>query len=296
MEVAQLIQDSIKEFANTNPLNIMSQVDNHRIYDGPLVQFADGDDPIFTEYKTIIDSRHLTPREVLAKSFGRNPHDFLNVSVISWILPITSRTRESNRRRKQTPSRRWGYTRTYRGLFLKALRECIVELVSDMGYLAVAPLAAPYYKKNLEEGVMVSNWSERHVAYAAGLGTFSLTGALITEKGMAVRCDSIVTDLALPVNPRTTQDPFSNCLFYVNGSCKVCVQRCPSGALSEKGLNKKICWDYININLVPLREVYGVERTGCGLCQTGVPCEFRNPVRNKGKTVNQTRVVNVRHT
>jgi epoxyqueuosine reductase QueG len=178
---------------------------------------------------------------------------------------------------------------------LKSLREYVVKLVSDMEFLAVAPLAESYYRKNLEEGVMVSNWSERHVAYAAGLGTFSLTGALITERGMAVRCDSVVTDLALPSSPRTARDPFSNCLFYVNGSCKVCVQRCPSGAVSAKGLNKKICLDYINIDLVPLREVYGVEKTGCGLCQTGVPCEFRNPVSNKGKTVNQKRIVNVQH-
>ena len=278
MDTSQLIQERIKDFVNTSPLNRI-MVDNHRIYDEPLVQFADGDNPIFTEYKTIIEPRHLTPREALARSFGKNPEDFLNVSVISWILPVTSLTREANRRRKRTPARRWGYTRTYRGPFLKTLREYVVKLVSDMGYLAVAPLAEPYYKKNLDEGAMVSNWSERHVAYAAGLGTFSLTGALITERGMAVRCDSVVTDLALPASPRTTQNPFSNCLFYVNGGCKICVRRCPSGALSEKGLNKKTCYDYINIDLVPLREVYGVENTGCGLCQTGVPCEFRNPVR-----------------
>ena len=111
MDTSQLIQERIKDFVNTSPLNRI-MVDNHRIYDEPLVQFADGDNPIFTEYKTIIEPRHLTPREALARSFGKNPEDFLNVSVISWILPVTSLTREANRRRKRTPARRWGYTRT----------------------------------------------------------------------------------------------------------------------------------------------------------------------------------------
>ena len=35
-----------------------------------------------------------------------------------------------------------------------------------------------------------SAWSERHAAYVAGLGTFSLTRALISERGMAGRYGS----------------------------------------------------------------------------------------------------------
>jgi len=35
-----------------------------------------------------------------------------------------------------------------------------------------------------------SSWSERHAAYAAGLGTFSLNDALITPKGIAHRLGS----------------------------------------------------------------------------------------------------------
>ncbi|MFC1909631.1 epoxyqueuosine reductase [Chloroflexota bacterium] len=278
-ETAKLIEDSIRGFVTTSPLNSMTQLDNHRYFDEPLVQFADGDDPIFTEYKTVIDPSHLTPREALAQAFGERPEDTSSrISVISWILPITSRTRESNRRRTKTPSRRWAHTRFYGEQFNDALREYAVKLVTDMGHRAVAPPMQPYFKVVREE-VFFSNWSERHAAYAAGLGTFSLTDALITERGTAHRCGSIITDLVLPASPRTARDHHANCRFYADGSCKICVTRCPSGALSEQGHDKVKCRDYLT-GLEALKEEYGVKITGCGFCQTKVPCEFRNPVKN----------------
>jgi len=42
-----------------------------------------------------------------------------------------------------------------------------------------------------------SNWSERHIAYAAGMGTFSLNDAFITEKGIAIKLLSVVTELEI---------------------------------------------------------------------------------------------------
>lgn len=44
-----------------------------------------------------------------------------------------------------------------------------------------------------------SSWSERHVAYAAGLGNFGLNGCLITSLGTSVRFASLVTSLPLEV-------------------------------------------------------------------------------------------------
>jgi len=49
---------------------------------------------------------------------------------------------------------------------------------------------------NLSDG-LASNWSQRHIAYAAGLGTFSLSDGFITPKGIAMRCGSVVCDAAL---------------------------------------------------------------------------------------------------
>ncbi len=72
-EPAQFIEQAIKVFAKTSPANQMPPMKDYNIFDEPLVRFADGDDPIFTEYKTIIATIHLTPREALAKAYNKPP-------------------------------------------------------------------------------------------------------------------------------------------------------------------------------------------------------------------------------
>lgn len=36
---------------------------NDHYYDEPIIKFASADDPLFEEYKKIIDNDHLTPSE-----------------------------------------------------------------------------------------------------------------------------------------------------------------------------------------------------------------------------------------
>jgi len=80
-----------------------------------------------------------------------------------------------------------------------------VSLLEGLGYQAVAPELADFFKlKNLPGGY-VTNWSQRHIAYAAGLGTFSLNDGFITTKGMAMRCGSVVTDALIPPSPEYTR-------------------------------------------------------------------------------------------
>ncbi len=291
-ETAQFIEEKIKAFVCTSPLNRLPFLEDYIIYDEPLVKFADGDDPIFTEYKTIIAPTHLTPSEALAKAYDKNPEDMLmRLSVISWILPITEKTRESNRSETLTPSRLWSHTRWYGEKLNEALRKYVVEFLTDKGYLAVAPFSQPYFKieyDHINEKGYFSNWSERHIAYAAGHGTFSLSDGFITERGIAHRCGSVVTDLVLPASPRTAKGPYSNCLFYVDVSCRACIARCPAGAISEEGHDKIKCRAYlrsIGYSAAMLKEGYDNEKSvaGCGLCQTKVPCEFKNPTEKLKK-------------
>ncbi|MFH1087581.1 MAG: epoxyqueuosine reductase [Chloroflexota bacterium] len=283
-EAAQFISNDIKAFVSTSPANHMAASPGHPIFDEPLVQFADAEDPIFTEFKSIINPAHLTPQEALAQALGKRPSEVpARLSVISWILPISATIRESNRARKLTPSRLWSHSRWYGEKFGDALRSHVVAVLTGMGYSAAAPMSQPYFHieyKNIDERGYYSNWSERHMAYAAGLGTFSLSDGLITELGVAHRCGSVVTDLGLPASPRTARTPHSNCLFYVNHKCNVCVSRCPGDAISEQGHDKARCHQYIGTRLHRLLQKYEVGTVGCGLCQTKVPCESHNPAKN----------------
>ena len=281
---ASFIANEIRSFVSQSPWNHMPTPDKDIIFAEPLVQFADGDDPIFSEYKEIIDETHLTPREALAQSYEKNPADMpAHLSVISWILPITERTRKSNRMQQHTPSELWIYTRWHGEKFNVAVREHVVNHLREMGCLATAPMLTPSFKMMTGDKGLFSNWSERHIAYAAGLGTFGLSDGFITEKGIAHRCGSVVTDLELPASPRTAAEPYANCLFYAGEKCGKCIVRCPAGAITEKGHDKVKCLDYARTELNYLREKYNARHIGCGLCQTKVPCEAVNPTRNLKK-------------
>ena len=142
-----LIEKEIKDFAATSELNLMPETDHASIFDQPLVRFADGYDPLFTQYKSIIASTHLTPIEALAKTNNKNPEDLkAPISVISWILPITEKTRQSVREETQFPTRLWAYTRWYGEKFNDALRRYLVGFLAGKEYLATAPAIEPYFK------------------------------------------------------------------------------------------------------------------------------------------------------
>lgn len=286
---ARFIELKMKEFVRTSLNNRLSFLNNYIMWDEPLVKFADGDDPIFTEYKSIIALTHLTPREALAKAYNKGPEDMpARLSVISWILPAMEETRKSNRAETRVPSRLWSHTRWYGGKFNNELRVYVVEILTGMGYLATAPMLQPYFEIYTNEKGRYSNWSERHIAYAAGQGTFSLSDGFITEHGIAHRCGSVVTSLVLPTDSRTDKSPYSNCLFYVGVNCQACIKRCPAGAITEKGHDKIKCRQYlldIGYNVEKLKDSYDNDKSvaGCGLCQTKVPCEFQNPVKQLKK-------------
>ncbi len=284
-KLAAYIADETRKFTIESSANRMPGSESEVMFDLPLVHFADGDDPIFREFKRIIDDSHLTPREALAQVYEKSSVDLSeHISVISWILPITEETRIANSRQTRVPSRTWSHTRWFGEQFNDSLRNHLVAILKGMGYLAVAPAQSPILKVTANEQGLFSNWSERHIAYAAGLGTFSLSDGFITERGIAHRCGSVVTSLDLPANLRNASGPYDNCLHHFDNSCGFCITRCPAGAISEYGHDKVKCLQYLKkIGYSPSQfiEEYDLETSvaGCGLCQTGVSCEFKNPVR-----------------
>ncbi len=251
--------------------------EGERYFDEPLVGFASAEDPLFAEYKRIIGSFHRMPASFLATEPGVSA--MAQGTVICWILPVTRATRESNRKERMWPSREWAYTRNYGEKFNSLLRRHVVAFLSGRGHRAIAPQLSPGWMRIEDTPVGVaSTWSERHAAYAAGLGTFSLNDGLITERGIAHRCGSVITDLVLPPTKRSATDSRGNCLLYREGSCGICIDRCPAGALSREGHDKLKCSDYVHGEIPrAVGERFQVAEPGCGLCQTMVPCEGMIP-------------------
>ncbi|MFH0863383.1 MAG: epoxyqueuosine reductase [Candidatus Altiarchaeota archaeon] len=271
------LRAEITAFVAGDAGNMMPGFQGERIFDEPVIGFADARDGIFQDYKRIIGGFHSTPLEWLGKTYPGERFD--SGSVICWALPITEATRISNREEMGYPSRRWALTKLYGERFNQLLRHRVVKLLTRDGFKAVASAASDRFETLFDDNVgRASNWSERHAAYAAGLGTFSLSDGFITEKGIAVRIGSAITDMKLKPNGRRFKDHRENCLFFQAEKCVACAGRCPAGAITEKGHDKVKCREYVNGAASEYAlERYGLKTAACGLCQCGVPCESKIP-------------------
>jgi epoxyqueuosine reductase QueG len=174
---------------------------------------------------------------------------------------------------KVRPSERWAHTRLFGEEFNQKLQGHIVTLLEKEGRIAVAPGKEKNLSRMLvdEKVGFASTWSQRHVAFAAGLGSFGLSDALITAAGKAHRVGTVVVDRALE-SPQRTDEVYRDCLAHRGLECRSCMKRCPADAITEDGHDKARCAEFVLKQMPVIKEEYGIDIYGCGLCQTGVPC------------------------
>lgn len=257
---------------------------NVPVFDEPDVRIAAADDHVIKELKNVIGDFHWSPDEAL----GRVYKDSSAASVISWCLPVNEAARKANRKETWFPSRQWAWTRTFGEHMNDRMRKGLAEWLTASGYPSCAPALLPDFGFIEDSPVgIASPWSERHYAWAAGHGTFGISGGLITRRGIAHRLGSVVTSLKLEPDTREYgDDPFSWCLRSAAAAagkeaCGVCTKRCPVGSIGNSNAerDKEPCNEHdmvrISAQYGKLYEWEGVY--GCGLCQTKVPCEFKKP-------------------
>ncbi len=238
-----------------------------RMYDSPVIGFGPADDPLFEQYKKpgIIGPWHMSPEEWLPGA----------KTVISFFFPMSEEVRKSNRTEKEHGSVLWSYARIEGQDFIASYMKAVEAWFRENGSRACVPSYDPRWSalfggkgidgyKEIDERTYGSRWSERHAAYVAGLGTFGLSKGLITRKGIAGRFGSVITDAFFESDPR----PYTGIYDYCIG-CGACAARCPAGAIDpETGKDHVKCHACVSASRAALAPRYG-----CGLCQTGVPCE-----------------------
>jgi epoxyqueuosine reductase len=291
------VETVIKEYVANSPANRLPAYDNEPLADEPLIGFADGNDPLFQEFKKkqIIGPFHFTPEEALStylkrqkkKEGDKKPS---SLSVVSIVFTATKKTRLSSRSETVMASPRWQYAFDRGITLMEDMVEHLALRLEALGYQAVAPMnTRPILFLWQLPGGPTSDWSEKHIVYAAGLGTFGLNGGIITARGAALHCGSVITDLSLTPTPRAYDNYLAYCLYYRNGSCGRCIERCPSGAISEQGYDNRKCFFYHEVDLHRISKDLGREPEGrghppiCSLCQTKVPCENRIPLDSSSK-------------
>ena len=278
---AAWVESIVQDFVNSSPENTLQNQANEKAFENPLVGFSRGDDPLYETYKEYVGPSHSTPWEIFNQTFPETRVEPKELTVICWILSQTKATKADNRKQTVYPAERWARARMFGEEVNDKLRRHVVDALKENGYEAVAPVLSPQFtRKTTERYGLYSTWSERHVAYASGLGTFGLCGSLITPRGKAVRVGSVVARIQIPPTPRPYEDHRAYCLFSTQGICGKCISRCPVGAITETAHDKTKCQNHIKLTTTDfVQSHYGFYGHACGLCQTGVPCESMIPMK-----------------
>ncbi len=251
-----------------------------------LVGFVSGNDPIFEDYKRndIIGKFHLTPKE----AFNWHYEDLgitrpINkLSVIAYILPISEETKRQNHEHSKIhrmPGERWANTRLFGEQSNSQIQSYLIDELKKMGINAFSP----YIEKKLfkthpkhKNGVWASNWSHRHMCFAAGLGSFGLSDGFISEKGIAHRCGSLIVEYELHSDANSRpDDPYEYC-----NNCGDCITNCPVDAISfDNRHDKTICSEFVFSTVPYIKENYKIDIYSCGFCQCNVSCSDSIPVK-----------------
>jgi epoxyqueuosine reductase QueG len=270
------LEDVAGTFADTSPKNRISEKDawdasyvGMRIFERPILSIGSADDRWFERMKEkgVIGDHFYLPNDWLPGA----------KSVISVFSPFTERVRKSNTLSPNYPSREWLHGRIEGQHYIEGLNAQIRDYIVINGARALSPMLdtrfafGPAEKDGDRPAIPAfnSNWSERHVAFICGLGTFGRHTCLITKSGTAGRLCSIITDLPLPVDGKDYEGRFDYCI-----QCGTCQRRCPGQAIAETGKDIGKC----AVQLASMMK-YAAPRYGCGKCQTAVPCETKAPGR-----------------
>jgi ferredoxin len=282
-DLKNMLNDVLLELSGSCKENSLRMESGEKAWGRPILGFVRADDPLFRFFKEDIGGFYWLPEEVFALETGDRGVKAEELTVVSWVFPQTQRTKEDQRAMDSFPAERWSRSRGFWSSFTRSIHQAMISALSERGFTALAPeLSSCFSRTDTGKYGYASSWSQRHTAYAAGLGTFGLSDGLITPSGKAVRFGSLVVKAAIACDRRPYDDHHAYCLFYRDGSCTDCIDRCPAGAITERGHDKELCAHYIRTVVEPACSGLGLEDTpGCGLCQCAVACESGIPVKKK---------------
>jgi epoxyqueuosine reductase QueG len=251
------IERVIKDFVVSYPRKKNVQT----LWREPIIGFSAARDPLFDQFKEIVRPTHATPRELLPGA----------KSVVVYFFPFSKTLHEENFEAEVHCSRSWAVAYGETNQLIADINDHLRVQLELNGYRAA--LIPPTH--NFDAETLMSDWSHRHVAYAAGIGRFGVHNLMITEKGCTGRLGSMVTDLALEPSRRPEEE---FCLQKAGTECLKCVERCQYDALFADAYDRHACYRQCLAND---RYHDDLELTdACGKCSAMVPCSVTNPVRN----------------
>ena len=239
------------------------------VLDAPLVGVARADDPLFETFRKneVIGAQWRLPGEWMQDA----------KSVVAFFFPVSAEIRTRHRAARTATNEAWNYGYGKHGHVVNAFLSGMTAEMEGHGVKTFIPTRDPSFKIERQpvlsggkEDVHYStSWSNRHVAFVAGLGTFGIHRHLITREGCSGVLASMILDWEMEPTSANYRDPYENCIH-----CGACVTRCPAGAISLENLrNLKECAAYA----ASLRSES--DPGYCGKCLVGIPCESVLPAK-----------------
>jgi epoxyqueuosine reductase len=186
---------------------------------------------------------------------------------VAFFVPFAREVVRANRAQPRQVAREWALAYVETNALINRVVQDFIAALAERGVGAAAQPAT----HNWDPVTLISPWSHKSAAAIAGLGGFGLHHMLITDAGCAGRCGSLVVDAVLEPTSTPEASIHQGCRYFLDGSCKVCVERCPVGALTEKGLDKQRCYAWL-LQVADRHPDLGLADV-CGKCATG-PCAF----------------------
>ncbi len=251
-KIQVMIKDFVKHYSETRKVKTK--------WEEPLVAYADAMDSMFYNLKSVVGTLHALPEDLLPE--GK--------TVVTYFIPFAKGIIESNIKGKES-SEIWARAYVETNQLILDLNIFVKDELEKLGCKTEITPAT----HNFDSEKLISNWSHRHVAFIAGLGTFGINNMLITDKGCCGRIGSFITDLKIQPTKRKDGE---NCLYKHTGQCKKCVDRCVNDALTVGGFDRHKCYEmclynaklYLDLGLCDV----------CGKCLVDIPCSSLNPLKS----------------
>jgi epoxyqueuosine reductase QueG len=249
-KIVETIKVTLNEYEKNNQLKLWGK---------PIVEIISAKDRKLEILKKAVSVEHLMPCDILSDA----------KSIISFFVPFQENIVKSNIKGAMA-SEEWAVAYIKTNDVIKMINNSIEKLMAENGY-TTGKIPATH---NFDEKKLISNWSHRHIAYIAGIGTFGINNMLITQNGCCGRFGSIVINYELNEYKKIKKLQ-EKCLNKLNRSCGICQKKCVVKAYDNNNYDRHKCYKQCLENAERHKNIGYVDI--CGKCLVGLPCSIKEP-------------------